>query len=130
MSDEVVGLGAWCDLVPEPRAGAGPGSVSFDVAEFALLAGGRRLTLRHGELGFSVSGARPGAGTPLGDLTAQSIEADVLTTVLPDDDDGEQHPWEWLARLLGRQGVVVQPDDLRSLPYTVEYGDRLRRLLA
>ena len=54
----------------------------------------------------------------------------MLTTVLPDDDDDEQHPWEWLARLLGRQGVVVQPDDLRSLPYTVEYGDRLRRLLA
>lgn len=128
MSDDVVGLGAWCDLVPERRSGASPGSISFDVAEFALLAGGRRLTLHQGERGFSVSGARPSAGSPLGDLTEQSIEADVLTTVLPDDD--EQHPWEWLARMLGRQGVVVQPDDLRAVPYTVEYSDRLRRLLA
>ena len=55
----MVGLGACCDLVPEHRAGAGPGSTSFAVDEFAVLADGRRLTLHHGERGSSVSGAEP-----------------------------------------------------------------------
>ena len=38
-------------------------------------------------------------------MTREQIEGGVLTTVLPDDDDGEQHPWEHLADLLRQQGV-------------------------
>jgi hypothetical protein len=152
---KVVGLGAWCDYVTEDeyrerRAGAGPPSedgeqvpapglapvveeeiqhfrrgASFDVHEFAVLANGRRLTL-HSERGFGVSG-------PIDiwtHLTAASLEADVRTTVLPDDDDtGDDHPWEWLAGLLRAHGVEVSPEQLRTVPYTVEFSRRLSQRL-
>lgn len=54
----------------------------------------------------------------------------MLTTVLPDEDDGEQHPWEWLCDLLRAQGVVVAPGDLKALPYEVVLSERVQRLLA
>ncbi len=130
MSDEVVGLGAWCEFVPEDESLASPGSVSFDVDEFAVLADGRRITLHQGERGFSLSGPKTFSDHPLGDLTAEGIELGVLTTVLPDEDDGEQHPWEWLCDLLHVQGVVVAPDDLKALPYEVVLSGRVQRLLA
>ena len=51
-------------------------------------------------------------------------------TVLPDEDDGEEHPWEWLAELLSRHGITIPADSLRSVPYTVEFSERLQRLVA
>ena len=129
MSDEVVGLGAWCDVVPDPTR-ASPGSASFDVEEFAVLADGRRVLLHHGERGFGLSGPQTRTGGPIGDLTAAEIESGVPATVLPDEDDGEEHPWEWLADLLRAHGVVVSADSLRSVPYRVELSERLQRLLA
>lgn len=130
MSDEVVGLGAWCDVVPEDPTRASPGSVSFDVDEFAELADGRRVQLHRGERGFGLSGPQTRTGGPIGDLTAAEIESGVLATVLPDEDDGEEHPWEWLADLLRAQGVVVSADSLTSVPYRVELSERLQRMLA
>jgi hypothetical protein len=126
---EVVGLGAECEFVPEDVSRASPGSVSFDVSEFAVLADGRRLVLHAGERGFSVTGPRAFCDSPLGDLTAESIESGVLATVLPDEDDGEQHPWEWLCDLLRAHGVVVAPDELKAVPYEVVLGERVQRLL-
>lgn len=130
MPAEVVRLGAWCDLVPEEEATASPGSVSFAVDEFAVLADGRRVLLHQGERGFSVSGPASPTGHPLRWLTAEDIERDVLTTVLPDEDDGQEHPWEWLAGLLRGHGVVVRAEELRSVPYGVELSERLQRLCA
>jgi hypothetical protein len=118
--DRVVGLGAWCDFVPEDDSLASPGSVCFDVHEFAELAGGQRLTL-HTERGFGVSG--PG-------MTAEQIESGVRTTVLPDDVDSvDDHPYEWLRELLRLKGIVVSTEALRAVPYTVEFSDRLRQLM-
>lgn len=135
----VVGLGAWCDLktegeyrhelaamglpadevqkaVEEFRRGA-----AFDIHEFAVLADGRRLTL-HTERGFSTS--------VHGSESAASIERDVLTAVLPDDEDTEdEHPWVWLAGRLRVQGVEVSPDELKLVPYEVVLSDRLRARL-
>lgn len=128
--DRVVGLGAECDVVPAHRAAASPGSVSFDVREFALLADGRRAVLHEGERGFAVSGPWSGSGHPLGGLTAEDIRSGVLTTVLPDEDDGEDHPWEWLAALVRAHGVRTTSGELRELPYTVELSDRVQRMLA
>ncbi|MDP9183804.1 MAG: hypothetical protein M3P04_13630 [Actinomycetota bacterium] len=51
------------------------------------------------------------------------------TTVLPDHDDGEHHPWEWLAELLRTAGVPAMAHALKSLPDTVEFGERLLQLL-
>lgn len=132
MNDKVVGLRAWCDFVPEEESSASPGSVSFVVNELALLADGRRVALHSGERGFAVAGPhRPTPDDPLAGMTAEHIEANVRNTVLPDEDDsGDEHPYEWLRELLGRQGVVVTTASLRSVPYTVELSDRLRQLLA
>lgn len=155
MTVDVVGLGAWCDYVTEeeyrarrtgeeavpqgpeqePRPGLAPfdgdgienfrRGASFDVHEFAVLADGRRLTL-HRERGFSVSGP-PDIWTH---LTAAEVEADVHNTVLPDDEaTQDDHPWEWLAELLVARGVQVLPEQLRTVPYTVELSRRLARRL-
>ena len=146
----MVRLGAWCDIETEddarrrllagaaegddppgevddvPRPGRfvpvpgvpvlSPGGISFQVEEFAVLADGRRVRL-HAERGF---------------FTLESVEASVLTTVLPDDAEqtGDDHPWEWLAELLRDQGVAATPKQLRTLPYDGELRDRLRARLA
>ena len=82
---------------------------------------GRRLTL-HQERGFSTSATH---------TTADEVERDVLTTVLPDDTEvtGEDHPWEWFASLIGNHGVVVTPLQLKPAGYVVEFGPRLSALL-
>jgi hypothetical protein len=93
----------------------------IDVHEFAVLDDGRRLTL-HQDRGFSTSATR---------LTTDHTEQSVLTTVLPDDAEvtGDDHPWEWLASLIGDHGVAVTPGQLRTVPYMVEFGPRLSALL-
>jgi hypothetical protein len=130
VSDEVVGLGAWCDFVPAAESRDSPGSVSFAVKEFAVLADGRTVTLHSGERGFAVSGpCRPTADDPLAGQTVEMIDANIRTTVLPDEDDpADDHPYEWFRELLGAQGVVVATNSLRSVPYTVELSDRLQHL--
>jgi hypothetical protein len=117
VSVTVVGLGAWAELA---RTGNQRG-LHVDVHEFAVLDGGRRLTL-HQDRGFSSSDSHPAAG---------HVERSVLTTVLPDDAEttGEDHPWEWLALLIAGQGVAVTPAQLRAVPYVVEFGPRLSALL-
>jgi hypothetical protein len=51
--------------------------------------------------------------------------------VLPDDAEvtGEDHPWEWLASLICNHGVAVTPEQLKTMPYVVEFGPRLSALL-
>jgi hypothetical protein len=96
--------------------------ISFDVHEFADLDDGRRLTL-HEERGFTTSGQWR-------HLTLENLERDVRTTVLPDDDDTQdEHPWEWLAGLLHARGVEATAEELRLLPYGVEFSERLRARL-
>jgi hypothetical protein len=95
--------------------------MDIDVHEFAMLDDGRRLTL-HQERGFSTSATH---------LTADHVQRSVLTTVLPDDAEvtGEDHPWEWLASLIRTHGVAVTPEQLKTVPYEVEFGSRLAALL-
>ena len=94
--------------------------LTFRVQEFADLDDGRRITL-HDERGYSTSGPED----PWQFQTSESIEADVRTTVLPDDDDGEEHPWEWLVELLRAQGVDASVEELKQVPYRVEFSQRL-----
>lgn len=155
----MVRLGAWCDLETEqdarrrltaqsagappvdPDAEPGPGlfvprpeetvlepnGLAFSVEEFAVLADGRRLRL-HAERGFG----RSAGADPWAFVTQAGLRSDVLTTVLPDDAEqtGEEHHWDWLAELLRAQGVEAQADELRGLPYDVEFSDRLRALVS
>jgi hypothetical protein len=125
---QVVSLGAWCDVVAEDDFKHG---VSFRVAEYAVLADGRRVTL-HDERGFDVVLAhQAGPSAPVDPwrrLTLEQLERDVRTTILPDDaeDCGEEHPWEWLCGLLQAHGVDISADELRLLPYDVMFSERLR----
>lgn len=95
---------------------------SFRVHEFAVLADGRHLTLST-DRGFAISGP-----VDLWDsLTLEHLESDVLTTVLPDDEDTEEeHPWSWLSERLHAVGVEVPPERLKELPYEVVFSQRLR----
>jgi hypothetical protein len=116
---EVVGLGARCDV--DARS-ADEGRADFSVSEFAVLADGRTLTL-HDDRGFSSWGS---TGGPWLRLTIGDVTRSVLTTVLPDDDDdGEAHPWDWLAELLAVHGVETSPEQLKQVPYTVILSERL-----
>ena len=112
----VVGLGAWAELARRDQRG-----MDFHVHEFAVLDDGRRLTL-HQDRGFTTSATH---------TTAEDVEQDVLTTVLPDDAEvtGEDHPWEWLASLIRDHGVAVRPEQLKTMPYVIEFGPRLSALL-
>lgn len=102
-------------------------SANFSVQEFANLSDGRRVTL-HSERGFGLSGIRPaGLDDPFDHLSLTGLEADVRNTVLPDEDGtGDAHPYEWLAQLLHAHGVPATADQLRPLPYVVEFSPRLR----
>jgi hypothetical protein len=127
----VAALGAWCDLVPPEESTASPGGVSFTVEEFAVLDDGRRLTL-HAERGWTTWGRAAGVATlldPWAVLTAERIRQDVLNVVLPDEDDGEAHPWEWLRGLLAQHDVEATVEELKEAPYTVELSDRVRERL-
>lgn len=116
MDVTVVGLGAWSELARKGQQG-----MDINVGEFAVLDDGRRLTL-HQERGFSTSAT---------DMTADHAERSALTTVLPDDAEvtGENHPWEWLASLIRSHGVAVTAEQLKAVPYVVEFGPRLSALL-
>jgi hypothetical protein len=130
VSRRVVGLGAWCEFVPEDESTASPGAVSFAIAESATLDDGRRVTLHAGERGFSSWGPPSHSGHPLRHMSAEAIRAGVLTTVLPDDDDTtDQHPYEWFAALLQQRAITVSADDLRSVPYEVRLSEGLQQLL-
>ncbi len=95
--------------------------MDIDVHEFAVLDDGRRLPF-HQERGFSTSATH---------MTADHAKSSVLTTVLPDDAavTGEDHPWEWLASLIRNHGVAGTPEQLKAVPYAVEFGPRLTALL-
>jgi hypothetical protein len=116
MGATVVRLGAWSELSRTSERG-----LDIDVHEFAVLDDGRRLALRD-DRGLTTSAAH---------MTAGHAERSVLTTVLPDDAEvtGEAHPWEWLASLIRDQGVAVTPEQLRHVPYVLEFGPRLSALL-
>ena len=127
---QVVGLGARCELVPPERYSASPGGVSFDVSEFAVLDDGRRITL-HAERGWTTwaHDTERGQIDPWETLTTRGITQDVLNVVLPDEDDGEPHPWEWLRGLLQKHGVEATVEQLKAVPYEVELGDETRARL-
>jgi hypothetical protein len=132
----VVPATRWAAFVPRPGVPVlSPGVIHFRVEEFAVLADGRRVRL-HAERGFTLSAVR-GFGLSAGvdpwqHLTLEDLEADVRATVLPDDaeDTGEDRPWEWFSDLLRVQGIEASTEELRVLPYGVEFSDRLRALVS
>jgi hypothetical protein len=129
----VVGLGAICDL--GPLRADHPPSQGFKVSEFVMLEDGRRVLLHDGGRGLMTSGVLSTGGWKAPDvrwgLTPEQLASDVLTVVLPDDeDDAEPHPWSWLSDLAQARGLDVTADDLRKLPYDVVFTDELREWLA
>jgi hypothetical protein len=117
----VVGLGAICDLVASLDNGR---TKRFSVREFAELDDGTQVIL-HDQRGFTIGWVGPHAdeadrtGTVPESMAA--LENHVLNVVLPDEDDGEEHPWAWLAQLAREQGLEVRAEDLQALPYRVVF---------
>jgi len=125
----VVSLGAICDL--DPRTPDKARSQSFSVSEFVTLEDGRRVIL-HEDRGFTIGlgSSRETADLRRGE-TIESLTRNVLSVVLPDNDDAaEAHPYSWLADLARARGLNVSADDLRSLTYEVIFTDKVRRWLA
>lgn len=147
----IVRLGAVCDCLPEHEdqrrvpaldgVRAMPGRyaddptaelrrvASFSVEQFADLDDGLRLVLdnsRSGPTGFGLGGSVAVSADPYALLTLEDLTRSVLTTVLPDEDDGEEHPWGWIADPLREHGVEVSEEKLKVVPYVVEFSDRLR----
>jgi hypothetical protein len=125
----VVGLGAICDL--DPRTPDKARSQSFSVSEFVTLEDGRRVIL-HEDRGFTIGlgSSRETADLRRGE-TLESLTRNVLSVVLPDNDDAaEAHPYSWLADLARARGLNVSADDLRSLAYEVTFTDKVRGWLA
>ncbi len=124
----VVALGALCGNASYESLHR---SAHVVVAECAVLSDGRRLTL-HRERGTSW-GARSASGEvldPWESVTLASLRQTALNCVLPDEDDGEDHPWVWLVGLLEKQGVETTPARLRQVPYVVEFDDSVRERLS
>jgi len=127
-TSRVVSLGALCDL---DESAQDDRTQSFKVSEFALLEDGRQVIL-HSERGFTL-----GWGLGLSILggistyeTEETLARNVLNVVLPDPDDGEEHPWSWLAHLAQSRGLDVTAAKLREVPYAVFFTDRVREWLA
>lgn len=111
-----VGLGAICDLDDDPRNVRDERSQGFSVSEFIALADGARVLL-HSERGFAVGS---GSGEPVKQLlTAEHLVRSTLNTVLPDEDDAGEHPWEWLLELAQNTGVTLTLAEITELPYEV-----------
>jgi hypothetical protein len=81
----------------------------------------------HNERGYS---GRSSSGDIWAHETVETITRDVLTTVLPDEDDtDDEDPWEWLAELAQKQGIDVTADVLRQVPYEVVLSERVLQRL-
>jgi hypothetical protein len=122
---QVVRLGAWCDIEAEDDTTLG---ISFRVEEVAVLGDGRRIRL-HADRRFSTWLHAAKGQAPVDRWQHLThLERSVRTTVLPDgaEDTGEEHPWEWLFQLLRARGVEASIEELRALPYDVEFSDVLR----
>lgn len=119
----VVGLRAICDL--DPGGNHDPRENNFRVSEFAVLDSGE-LVMLHNERGY---GGRSSSGDIWAHESVETITLNVLTTVLPDDDIDEEHPWEWLAELAQARGIDVTANDLRQVPYEVVVTERVLQRL-
>lgn len=114
----VVRLGALCEL-----ESAASDQASFRISEYAVLEDGSEVVL-HAERGYTAQVHGGDSADIWRHMTAEDIERDVLTVVLPDDAEqtSEDHPWDWLVDLLARAGVITSVDDLRAVPYEVRLG--------
>ena len=125
----IVGVGSICGLRARHSEDDSV-SQSFWVSEFVLLANGRRVIL-HEARGFTISApiGPHSAGLTRVAMTRVEIERTVLAVVRPDPEDGQEHPWAWLAQLARGRGLDVTADQLSGQPYEVVLTEGLTRWL-
>lgn len=118
-------LGVLCELESSP-----PHSPNFSVLEFADFSDGARKTL-HNDRGWTVGVLRRLGSAPVDyfgfvaerDLVEAVIDS-AYSTLLPED-DSDDHDWLRLKWILKDMGIEVSAQDLRELPYIVEFGPNL-----
>ena len=120
-----------CEYRGEVPQEGGRIGLSFDIAEFADLADGRRITVHEGDFGYTT--VLSSDDDPWSFQDEASIIASTLVVVQSEDDDpddrGEDHPWTWLVGLLSACGIDAPVEQVRSVPYVVELGPELRARL-
>lgn len=119
-------LGLVCELDSVSADGR---SASFAVAEYAVFADERRLIL-HDDRGWGDRIHQTGPPDP--DLnywthvTIESLVDTALLVLIPDEGDpADEHDWTRLVALFAEIDVTTTRAQLRSLPYVVEFGDKI-----
>lgn len=117
-----------CDLV---SLSADRRSASLSLAQYAVLAHGSRLLL-HNDRGWSGTVHYYGHAGPEDPVhlaysfAVEHLLRDLRTTLLPDEGaEPDDHDWHRLVALLANFGVTTTREQLRSMPYEVEFTDRL-----
>lgn len=125
-----IAVGAWCTIhsSPQPLPGHCNLSVKFD--EFAELSDGSRVSMRW-DRGVTAS-------WDSGDGDVSLSEAEVLAHIegglLPDEgeyaDVRHSRSWHTYARSLAEVGTAVSADELKALPYLIEFSPELHSKLS
>jgi len=114
---------------------AAASQISVSARHEAVLADGRCILLLD-DRGWSESRILGGdlpAGDPWAETTVAEIDATARVVVGPDEPFGgrsqadmEADHWAYLADILRRQGVIVDPLELERLPHDVVLSEQLR----
>ena len=108
-------------------------SASFAVEEFAITVEGERISL-HRDRGWTVGMMyRRVSRKPRywDHATADSIVSGIYSTLLPEEyrEDADDHDWWRLVDILERKGIAATRQELRNLPYFVEFSANLLEML-
>ena len=94
---------------------------SIDIREYAELSDGSLLLLK-ADRGASIGGGNAGEPAGRAELTESALIA-----LLPDEgdhlDEGEKLPWHLLAEQARGKGLIVTADQLRTLPFRLEFSE-------
>ena len=127
---EIVRLGAVCKWDGDSKDG---GQSSFSVQEFADFKDAERLTLHSGR-GWTQGILRAGGSPPVsnwGHLTIESIIDGIYDVLCPEPfyDEPDDHDWNHLVNIFASHDMAFSSQELRQLPYVVEFGPKLEERL-
>ncbi len=119
-----IALGVICDL---ESASGDRRSASFSLLEFAVMDDGTRLTL-HTDRGWGETINTTGGRDAVRRLdmwahtTIDTLVQTIRSVLIPDEfEPPDDHDWGRLVELFAVHGVTTSRDDLRRLPFSVQF---------